>query len=612
MIPQTPRFLTAILAPIFLLLLFLCLAGCSGSLEPSALRLTEVGPFSATLEWETAGPADFRIVYGEGTLFDREVAESEPTTAHRLTLSGLKPSTRYTYRLEPGGEVHAFRSAPGKDGAFDLIVLGPGSPACARGAPGLRVYPDLVILAGECAGRLAGRPESILTVELPAEGSRILRFGRNRLVLAPDNESAAAAEPAQEGAGLRTIVVTTALPEAIPEALEEAVILSPRGARFDGERVTWDSAQTAWLEVDAFEIAWVQETKDYRVRRVIVEAPPETKKSCLYCDRLLESGRYKESLAWYRDFIATNQDRHAVEDAAFSVARILDEKLFRYGEAVEAYRRFLEDYPESRRTTLARYRLDYILARSDLDYRPLERFEKAKAELVRDDPLPAAAEVERMVADFPAAAVAEDALFWLGNLLETVKPDQARSWYRALLERFPQGENAAMAAIALGDIEYRQKSYRLAEEAYEAASKRVPKKYHIAISDKLRKSRRNLKREWARYLSWTLLAGWLAASVVAGARPNRDDLRAPSILLAAYSVIGGLLLAVAFETVRPLLPVLSVLAVAMPAVTLWNRALSRSSTRRAGWIAVLHALSCSLAVLYLAMYGCHHLYIFGL
>lgn len=586
-------------------------SGCSEAPHIDGLHLAEVGPFSATLEWTTGEPSTFHIQYGEGTLFDREATEERAATEHRLTLTGLKPSTRYSCRIEPGGPTFPFRSAPGRDGAFDLVVLDSASPACGGNAPDIDVDPDLVVLAGDCAGPPANRPESILTIRIPSSGARELLFGRYRILASPDVETAEASRPDSEDAGLRRIVILPALPEKVPEGLGETVLLSAGGAWFGGRTTLWGEAETAWFEVDILEIARVRGAGEGRSREVIVEAPPETKKTCLYCDRLMESGRYEESVAWYRRFIVTNRDRHAVEDAAFSVARILDEKLFRYRDALKEYGRFLEVHPKSRKAALARYRLDYLLAHGDHGFQPLGLFERAKAGLVRSDPLPSAEKVEGALREFPDASVAEDALFWLGNLFETVDPERARSHYGTLMQRFPGGENAAMASIAMGDILYRAKSYRRAIEAYEKASETVPKKYRIAVSDKLRKSRRNIRREWARRIAWVILVGWLAASIALRARPARTDVRAALIVLAAYGLLGGLYFACTYETSRPLAPALSILAPAMCVVMLWSRALSRN-LRRGAWIVVLHALSCSVAVLYLVMYGFHHVYVFGL
>ena len=608
-----PAFRLVALVSLSVLLIFFL--ACSRPPDVSDLRLVEVGPFSATLEWSTGSATACRILYGEGALFDRELVEEKPSVRHRATLTGLKPATRYAYRFDPGGAAAAFRTAPGRDGAFDLVVLDPASPLCRREGPeaaaGFEADPDIVVLTGPCSGGLGGRPESILTVETPESGAKTLRYGRYVILVSRDVSTAAGEATRPEDAERSKIVVVSRAPGIVPGILEQAVILSPRAARFAGGTTTWGADLAAWFEVDAFEIAWVHGGAEDRQRRVIVEAPPETKKTCLYCSRLMESGRYEESVAWYRAFISGNKDRYAVEDAAFSIARILEEKLFRYPAAIEAYREFLGLYPQSRRASLARYRLEYLLARSDHDFEPLARFERARADLVAADPLPAVNEVESVLADFPDAAVAEDALFWLGHLLEGLDPERARICYGALLDRFPGSENAALASIALGDIDYRAKRYRRAILAYETALKIVPEKYRISVLDKIRKSRRNVKREVARYAAWLTLVAWLAVTIGLRAQPSGKELRAASIVLAAYAFGGGLYLAITYEKSRVLLPMLSVLAATMGGVFLWNRTLSRGSRSRP-WMWMAHAVMASVCVVYLVLYRFHYLYVLGL
>ena len=57
------------------------------------------------------------------------------------------------------------------------------------------------------------------------------------------------------------------------------------------------------------------------------------------------------------------------------------------------------------------------------------------------------------------------------------------------------------------------------------------------LLDKIRKSRRNVKREVARYAAWLTLAGWLAVTIGLRAHPSGRELRAASIVLAAYGDI---------------------------------------------------------------------------
>ncbi len=580
---------------------------CANPIEIENLRLVEVEPYSAALAWNSAHEETFTVLYGEGTLFDREITTEARSKNHEVKLTGLKPSTRYSYRIEPSGASASFRSAPAKDGAFDIAVLDSGSPACGDSGAGFDTNPDIVILASNCPGAAANHPESILTLGIPDDPIR-LKFGNSSLIIASD--IAALSENDIDGTKEKTIAVTKALPDAAPEFLLKTPIISPRGALLNGVKTLLPKEQSAFLEVDAFEIAFAESKSDAHARTVIVEAPPETRKTCLYCDRLLESGRYEESLSWYRNFVAENRDRHAVEDAYFSMARLLDEKLFRYNQAIGAYEEFLKLYPKSRKTMLAEYRLEYLRGHSDADFKPLQIFDKAKAGLVRGDPMPAVVKVESLLANYPDSSVSREALYWLGHILETKDPRHAIGHYRNLIEKYPDGDDAVAASIALGDIAYRAKRYLRAIENYRAAAKNASDKFTLSIEDKLRKSHRNVYREIARWASWFILAAWLAITLLSRPDVAMSDLRRSAFLIVIYAFVGGIYFGLTYEMSKVLLPLISSMAVIMSLILFTNRTLGRGKWNFP-WIIAAHMVSCCMAALYLIMYHFHQLYVFG-
>ncbi len=585
------------------------LFGCEEKATISNLRLVQVGPYAATISWRCDRPTTFKIVYGEGSLFDRELETTGQATIHSVKLTGLKPSTRYAYRIEPGDVEASFRSAPQKDGAFDIAILDSKSPVCSGDSDEFDTNPDIVILAGECEGKPSRRPESILTLRIQNGNPLSLAFGASLLIIASDIASATEKIKASEES-TNIIIITRVLPESSPEAFVDVPIISPRGSLFHDQVILLPTSQSARLEVDTFELAFAAGKSKAHERTVIVEAPPETKKTCLYCDRLLESGRYEESLSWYKDFIAKNQDRHAVEDACFSIARLLDEKLFRYSEAIVAYERFLKLFPKSRKTLLAHYRLDYIRRHSGESYTPLSIFEGAKARLIRNDPMPAVVQVESLLSNYPDSSVAQEALYWLGHILETKDPNRATGHYTALMKRFPESENAVAASIALGDIAYRSKRYRQAIMVYTAAAEKAPDQYALSIKDKIRKSERNVKREIARWASWLILAFWMTVTLITRSIPTVSDLKAATLFLIAYAFVGGLIFGLTYEVTKVLLPTTFAIAMTMCLVLCWNRALGHKK-QISGWIIIPHMLSCCVAVLFLIMYHFHQLYIFG-
>ncbi len=560
------------------------------------------------LEWQSPEEEQYTLSYGEGRLLDKKIQEEFATRQHRVVLTGLKPSTRYGYTIKGTGITRSFRSAPGTEGAFDLLLLHKDDPYCQTNELPERL-PDIVLLETSCTGKLATLADSLLVAELPKDDARILDFGAARLILSRDATAALAeAKKTPDDFHHRLVVLPDVSKDR--ESDNNVTWLSPRLARHGTTEITWNAKESAWLEIDTYEISWVQGEGKNHQRKVLVEAPPETRKSCLYCDRLLETGRYEESIDWYRNFIETNKNRHAVEDAAFTIARIYDEKLFQFAKALQEYEQFLKNSPSSRRATLARYRIDYLKRYNDNDFKPLQLFEQAKALRDRENPEPTIERVNRLLQTYPDSAVVEEVLFWIGHLLEESAPETAETYYRQLTERFPKGENAIMAAIATGDMAYRDKSYRKAIAAYKEAQKVATKKYRIAIQDKLRKSERNVWREAARYLFWGFFGFWLLLTILWRCRPALKDLWIAGILASGYVLLGGGYALIDFERARILVETLSVLFAASVLALLWNRALVRSG--KLGSIgAVAHIVTMTLAAIYLTLYHFHYLYIFG-
>ncbi len=596
-----------------ILLLALLSAACTSLLSYDALRFETIGPFTATLSWNSETPQTFVVEYGEGDLLDRQVEDKEKSTRHQLTLTGLKPATRYGYRLHKHDKIKYFRTAPGKDGVFDLIVLSTSSPACKNQDPFTSSRPDIIANLAPQQCSLDENASTGLIKNLSGETVVRFNYGRYEIVLAADTVSLGrtiAERPPSAGAPL--LAIGPAIPEYDAQRDENVLYVSDRAYRYRERAATLTENQLMWLEIDAFEVAQVHGVGLERMREVIIAAPPETKKSCLFCNRLLEAGRYLESLEWYRTFIRENEERHAVEDAYYSLARILDEKLFDYPQAIAAYNDFMARYPDSRRTILIKYRLDYLATHADNDYFPLRRFEQVKSALVRDNVMPTVLEVEKLVDAFPQSSVTAEALYWLGHILEQTDAVRAQAHYRTLIDRFPQSENAAMAAIALGDIHYRAKEYRQAITAYNQALAVVPANFHLSVKDKLRKSDRNIGREQNRYAAWMILGGWLLLSFFWRVIPSKRDWLTAIVVLTLFGFAGGLFFFLTYERTNILLPPVAAMATGTSALVLWNNALAGMSRRGRMIVVMAHALTAPPAMLFLLLYHFHQLYVFGL
>jgi hypothetical protein len=85
--------------------LFLCMPAlwCQHRVSISNIQATNIGSYSATIQWTTSVPANSMIYYGETTSYTNAASDSALVTQHSLTLSNLSPSTIYDYRVQSTG-----------------------------------------------------------------------------------------------------------------------------------------------------------------------------------------------------------------------------------------------------------------------------------------------------------------------------------------------------------------------------------------------------------------------------------------------------------------------------------------------------------------------------
>lgn len=588
------------------------LGGCRPAPRISGVGPVQVGPFAVVLAWTSDRPARFRIRYGEGSSLDGEIRESAASAEHRVMISGLKPSTRYSYLLDPGGNFGTFRTAPGSEGSFALAIASPSASAIRPDRSDPALEPDLLVITGETASGWRPPLPAVLTVPLTRAEPQILSYGPWQVAVAADPQLGLVALKALELPLDQVILVLPLLPESISEELVGTVIASPAGIRYRGKFYPGDDTGLLRLEVDAFEVSLLHFRVDRLHRQVVVEAPPETKKTCLYCDRLLEQERYQESLDWYRKFVRENREDYAVEEAMFTIARILDEKLFEYHRAREAYREFESEYPHSRRLPLVKNRLSYLQEYSDFEYRPLREFERVKASLPLAGFRESAEKIALLLEEYPGAKIREEVLAWVARLLEIESPREAERYFLRLIDEFPDSENARIAAIARGDIRYRGGRYGEAAGIYRQALRTVSDRYRISLREKIHRSLRNRHREIYRWLAVAVLIFWLAATFFRCRRLSVRGWAVPVLFLLTAAASGGIYFILTWERSREIFPVTAVLTIALAGVMIWNRIWGGAKKSSGYWIVGLHMLSASLAAVYLILYHFHFLYLFGI
>ncbi|MFQ6098057.1 MAG: metallophosphoesterase, partial [Armatimonadota bacterium] len=143
-----------------------CLLGSALWASGLAAEVT-AGPYlqnltstAVTICWETGQLLRGTVEYGRGSSIEHRIAEQVPAARHEVRIEGLRPATRYVYRVSgmPAGEGVPFRTAPPPGTPkFRLAVYGDSrsNPQMhARIAEAIRkADPDLVLHTGDIVGR---------------------------------------------------------------------------------------------------------------------------------------------------------------------------------------------------------------------------------------------------------------------------------------------------------------------------------------------------------------------------------------------------------------------------------------------------------------------------
>ncbi len=109
------------------------LVGLAGAVSRASASIVK-GPYLQNVSrdgivvmWETSEPSEGWVHYGRTPACRETVADENTAAIHEVALRGLRPDTRYFYRISSGGEVsraYSFRTAPEGFRGFRFAVYG--------------------------------------------------------------------------------------------------------------------------------------------------------------------------------------------------------------------------------------------------------------------------------------------------------------------------------------------------------------------------------------------------------------------------------------------------------------------------------------------------------
>jgi len=261
------------------------------------------------------------------------------------------------------------------------------------------------------------------------------------------------------------------------------------------------------VDVESVRAVFIDENRELALK----QPPLKQKRTCEECRRLADKGAYEESIKAYLEFIEAHKGSFQIDDAYYAIADIYDNKLFEFDKALTWYRRLISEYSDSTFTALANQRIKYISAYSDYDYKPLASFERIKAiEYARKKDQPQERnrifnEVKSLIKEYPDSNLAPVMQHWLANQYRLSNPDKAVEAYMALRKNYSGHSEAQEAMVEIGETYYDAGRYKEAIIAFKQALNESPA-LADTIKTQIARAQRNIRRDKISYACWIVLA----------------------------------------------------------------------------------------------------------
>ena len=507
---------------------------------------------------------------------------------HEVVLTGLRASTRYTYRIGNSKSLFQFQTQPAQNSPFSFVAvwgdvsdkivplmrsesgefivsLTPASDQKSDWFSDVRPYVPVYNLLGIDSPFLSATgdehqsgPNNLW--KLDWGGLRLIFVGG---VAEPGKIAEMLNAPSAHTIGIITSleVVGVLFGEAKlhsilvghnkqqptrPAAFVAVIGSGEKNVEIDGVQYFGvDTAkQTGAIRVDvdaeSVRAVFVDEN-----REVALKQPPlKQKRTCEECRRLADKGAYEESVKAHLEFIETHKGNFQIDDAYFAIAEIFDSKLFEFKNALVWYRRLATEYPDGTLTSLASQRIKYISAYPDHDYKPLVQFERIKAvEFARKKDQPEERsrilnEVTSLIKQYPDSNLAPVMQHWLANQYRLSEPDKAVEAYMMLRKNYSSHSESQEAMVEIGETYYDAGRYKEAIKAYNEALGELPA-LADTIKSQIARSERNLRRDKIAYVCC-----WIAVIVFGTAfirKPRRIGARSIVCACTAFVIVGAVL-----------------------------------------------------------------------
>lgn len=553
----------------WLIVLIIAILGVFMVLMPGRTARSDIKPevlnissSQATIAWLSKEKYKGRVFYMPAGNETSPLSATETfgvSEQHEVTLTGLHPSSRYTYWIDNSKIRFQFQTQPAANGPFSfLIVWGDVSdrivslmrselgefvisltPASEQNRdlfsdvrPYVPVYSlygiDSPFLKAAGSGRQSGSGN---LWKLDWGGLRLIFIGKTAdtakitglldapaahtigiIIASPDIVGELESKKISETSLHSALVAHNKQHPARLAAFaavigKEAKNIEVDGVQYFGIGTKNSGAVRIDVDVETVRAVLIDENKELALK----QPPLKQKRTCEECRRLADRGAYQESIKAYLEFIETHKGDFQIDDAYFAIADIYDSKLFEFEKAFAWYQRLINEYPDGTFTPLANQRIKYISAYSDYNYIPLARFERIRViEFARkkeqlQEHSKILGEVKSLINEYPDSNLAPVMQHWLANQYRLSEPDKAVEAYMTLRKNYRGHSEAQETMVEIGETYYDAGRYKEAIKAFNEALSELPV-LADTIKSQIARAERNIRRDKIAYVCWAVLA----------------------------------------------------------------------------------------------------------
>lgn len=514
--------------------LYQCKKQTIAEVTPTIIQLNES---QVTISWESNIPYTGKILYKVAGTKEtpREITDKlGETTNHEVELTGLQPSTQYSYWVDGMQNKYNFTTKPVQDAVFSFIVTNNSeeedylsvlkseaasfiislnkntTQALEKCAPYVPVFivdkPQWIINWGglhltvltkntEIDLNMAGNHTAGVFVFSELLGNNSIEESNLHLRLKAHNSQVGNTKVSFVG------LINSKKEKEKIDGISYVGLAQGKGNNEPGN-------YTFFVNVD------IESTSAYFVsaeKEILLKEPPlQGKRTCQECRRLADKGAYEQSIKAYTEFIETNQGHYQVDDAYFAIAELYDNKLFQFQNALDWYNNLTDNFPESNLVPLVNQRIKYITKYNEANFEPLAAFEKvktyefAKAKNIQEEQVKVLEKLDKIIKQYPETRLAPVMKLWMANQYQLIDVEKAVHIYNSIRIDYADFSTENEVSVKIGETYYKNEEWKKAYEIYTIVAQEYPE-LNETTSSQLRRIKRNLKRIQRNYISLSIL-----------------------------------------------------------------------------------------------------------